>query len=73
MGSFFDLNFASAGIKSFSIYQITTGTGDGIVLENFGFTAGTAVPEPASWALLIAGFGLTGAAMRRRRQAIVAA
>jgi hypothetical protein len=25
------------------------------------------MPEPASWALLIAGFGLTGAAMRRRR------
>lgn len=24
------------------------------------------VPEPASWAMLIAGFGLTGAAMRRR-------
>jgi hypothetical protein len=24
------------------------------------------VPEPASWALLIAGFGLMGAAMRRR-------
>jgi hypothetical protein len=27
------------------------------------------VPEPANWALLIAGFGLTGAAMRRRRVA----
>jgi hypothetical protein len=27
---------------------------------------GVAVPEPASWALLIAGFGLTGAALRRR-------
>jgi len=26
-----------------------------------------AVPEPASWAMLIAGFGLTGAAARRRR------
>lgn len=26
------------------------------------------VPEPASWALLIAGFGLTGAAMRRRER-----
>jgi hypothetical protein len=26
-----------------------------------------AVAEPASWAMLIAGFGLTGAAMRRRR------
>jgi uncharacterized glyoxalase superfamily protein PhnB len=27
------------------------------------------VPEPGSWAMLIAGFGLTGAAMRRRRAA----
>ena len=25
-----------------------------------------AVPEPESWALLVAGFGLTGAALRRR-------
>ncbi len=31
-----------------------------------------AIPEPASWALLIAGFGLTGAAARRRRTAISA-
>ena len=28
----------------------------------------SAVPEPASWAMLIGGFGLTGAAMRRRRR-----
>lgn len=28
-----------------------------------------AVPEPASWAMLIAGFGLVGAVMRRRRLA----
>ena len=27
------------------------------------------VPEPASWALLISGFGLTGTALRRRRAA----
>lgn len=27
----------------------------------------SAVPEPASWALLISGFGLTGSAIRRRR------
>jgi hypothetical protein len=25
------------------------------------------VPEPASWAMMLAGFGLTGAMMRRRR------
>jgi choice-of-anchor A domain-containing protein len=28
-----------------------------------------AVPEPASWAMLIAGFGLVGATLRRRRRA----
>lgn len=28
---------------------------------------GAAVPEPASWALMITGFGLAGAALRRRR------
>ena len=32
--------------------------------------AGGAVPEPASWAMLIAGFGLVGAASRRRRTAV---
>jgi hypothetical protein len=31
------------------------------------------VPEPATWAMLIAGFGLVGAAARRRRNAAVAA
>jgi hypothetical protein len=29
-----------------------------------------AVPEPAAWGLMIVGFGLTGAAIRRRRQAV---
>ncbi len=32
-----------------------------------------AVPEPATWGLMIVGFGLVGAAMRRRRQVAVAA
>ena len=33
---------------------------------------GAAVPEPSVWALLILGFGITGAALRRRRPARVA-
>jgi hypothetical protein len=31
------------------------------------YSVGNAVPEPASWALMITGFGLVGAAVRRRR------
>lgn len=31
------------------------------------------VPEPSSWAMMIAGFGLVGASMRRRKSAAVAA
>jgi hypothetical protein len=37
-----------------------------------GGTLPPGVPEPASWAMLIAGFGLTGAAMRRRRTLVAA-
>lgn len=45
----------------------------GAILETGGTTTthGT-VPEPATWAMMIAGFGLAGAALRRRR-AITAA
>lgn len=36
----------------------------------FFLSAQGAVPEPQSWALLIAGFGVVGGAMRRRRTAL---
>ena len=38
----------------------------GALTENFG----GAVPEPATWALMIGGFGLAGLALRRRRLAV---
>jgi hypothetical protein len=49
------------------------GVSDDIGMDNIRFgqrleTVG-AVPEPASWAMMIAGFGLTGGAMRRRPRA----
>jgi hypothetical protein len=43
-------------------------------LRTIEYEAAGVVPEPASWALMIGGFGLAGAALRaRRRQAAVSA
>jgi hypothetical protein len=36
----------------------------GVLWANFA----TAVPEPATWAMMIAGFGMVGAGLRRRRR-----
>lgn len=41
----------------------------GIPQVNLSFANGV-VPEPSTWALLILGFGVTGAALRRRRQSV---
>lgn len=35
-----------------------------MLIDNLTYVA--AVPESATWALMLVGFGLTGAAMRRR-------
>jgi hypothetical protein len=44
-------------------------------LDGFGAVIPPAggVPEPATWAMLIAGFGMTGAVVRRRRKGLAAA
>ena len=39
-------------------------------VSDVSFTTANAVPEPTSWAMLIAGFGLVGATLRRRRAAV---
>ena len=64
----FSLTFFASGPTTIAF---TNGTsGDNMLgLDDVSMAA---VPEPASWAMLIAGFGLTGAVMRRRR-AVVAA
>jgi hypothetical protein len=53
-----------------NVYGKATGRsiGDYVVSNYFGINA---VPEPGSWAMLIAGFGMVGAAMRRQRPVLV--
>jgi hypothetical protein len=61
-----------AGSYIFELYGVGAGNAldvlvDNVVLDQVGRSMTGAVPEPASWAMLLAGFGFTGAAMRRRR------
>ena len=50
-------------------------TGNDFALDDISLTtdAPGGIPEPASWALMILGFGATGAALRRRRVAAATA
>ena len=54
-----------AGLGSFDRLVFSANEGGGFQLDNINVAA--AVPETSTWAMLIAGFGLVGATMRRRR------
>ncbi len=58
------LGFTSVSIINTSI----SGEADAWGIDDISYSAGSGViPEPATWAMLIAGFGLVGTAARRRR------
>jgi hypothetical protein len=60
--SILTINSAPTGPRDYDRVVLTYDRGE------FSATSGPgAIPEPASWAMMIAGFMLTGAAMRRRR------
>jgi hypothetical protein len=48
---------------------VGTGSADSVgpLADNFQITASNVVPEPATWAMMIVGFGFAGAMLRRRR------
>ena len=61
-------NSYTAGGTKFTINPLTLNSGIGTVAGDLTFTA-SAIPEPAAWGLMIAGLGLVGSAVRRRKSA----
>lgn len=63
-----------------SLYTVNLGTGGATLIGGIGasnirgltFALAGAVPEPGTWAMMICGFGLIGATLRRRRRVIAA-
>jgi hypothetical protein len=49
------------------------GNNDSFQLDNLAYSQAGGVPEPATWGLMIAGFGGIGVMARRRRQGLAAA
>ncbi len=62
-------SFTATGIETTLAFGNDSGGNNaGLLLDAISVSG--AVPEPASWALMISGFGLAGAAMRRRKSAV---
>ena len=68
-GSFYLVHVAGSGIVDLKIDNDYGGDDWVFGLRSLSFGA---VPEPASWALMIGGFGMVGAKLRRRRAAAAA-
>ena len=54
-----------------AVNTITFGsTGNSFEFDNLAAGVAGAVPEPATWAMMLLGFGALGATLRRRRAAV---
>ena len=55
------------GLAQFAGADLVSGTIQTVVYDNLSLTLST-VPESASWAMMLLGFGALGAAARSKRQ-----
>jgi hypothetical protein len=60
------------GAQTVSFGVTTTADNTDALLDNVALAGPNLVPEPATWALLVLGFGGAGAALRRRRAMVLA-
>ena len=60
------LSISVAGIHSAKFFSSNATVG----FDNFSFNDLNAVPEPATWIMMLMGFSLIGATMRRKRQKV---
>ncbi len=68
-GTLLSYNFVATASQQTLTLSQASGSQASPIVDNVSITA---VPEPATWALMISGFGLAGAALRRRRTALFA-
>jgi len=69
LGSGFNPNTNDTYKVTLTVTGLDSGTQSLTTYAQVGTGAG-AVPEPASWAMMLGGFGLVGGAMRRRKAAV---
>ena len=72
-GSIGTASFTGSPFQSVSFIGGSTGFPNSVYYDNFVATVTGAVPEPATWAMMLIGFGAIGVAMRRRRKLVAMA
>jgi Protein of unknown function (DUF642)/PEP-CTERM motif len=65
--------FVGTGHDAITLHSLDASGNAGVFFDNVSVSGQAAVPEPASWALMIGGFGMAGAMLRRRRASFAAA
>lgn len=65
------ITFAMSGVDRITQVRFRAG-GNAFEYDNIAVATG-AIPEPATWGMLITGFGIIGAALRRRRRIVTIA